>query len=148
MPVFSGPHRGSQKEKQQLWIQTVLTFTTDELVSPWAFYVTSPYSSIIFVNKRVILILLPTLIFGGLIYLFVFYLFTIIFKDFIYLFMIDTEGVLGRDTGRGSIQGARHRTRSWDSIPGLDPGTTGSRPGPKAGAKPLSHPGIPYLFVF
>ena len=26
---------------------------------------------------------------------------------------------------------------------GLDPGTPGSRPGPKAGAKPLSHPGIP-----
>ena len=26
---------------------------------------------------------------------------------------------------------------------GLDPGTPGSRSGPKAGAKPLSHPGIP-----
>ena len=26
---------------------------------------------------------------------------------------------------------------------GLDPGTPGSRPEPKAGAKPLSHPGIP-----
>ena len=26
---------------------------------------------------------------------------------------------------------------------GLDPGTPGSRLGPKAGAKPLSHPGIP-----
>ena len=26
---------------------------------------------------------------------------------------------------------------------GLDPGTPGSYPGPKAGAKPLSHPGIP-----
>ena len=25
---------------------------------------------------------------------------------------------------------------------GLDPGSPGSRPGPKAGAKPLSHPGI------
>ena len=28
---------------------------------------------------------------------------------------------------------------------GLDPGTPGSRPGPKAGAKPLSHPGIPWI---
>ena len=27
---------------------------------------------------------------------------------------------------------------------GLDPGTPGSRPGPKAGAKPLNHPGIPW----
>ena len=30
---------------------------------------------------------------------------------------------------------------------GLDPGSPGSRPGPKAGAKPLRHPGIP-LYVF
>ena len=27
---------------------------------------------------------------------------------------------------------------------GLDPGSPGSCPGPKAGTKPLSHPGIPY----
>ena len=26
---------------------------------------------------------------------------------------------------------------------GLDPGSPGSRPGPKAGTKPLHHPGIP-----
>ena len=38
-----------------------------------------------------------------------------------------------------SMQGAR----KWDSILGFDPGTPGSRPGLKAGAKPLSHPGIP-----
>ena len=30
---------------------------------------------------------------------------------------------------------------------GLDPGTSGSRPEPKAGAKPLSHhPGIPVIY--
>ena len=28
---------------------------------------------------------------------------------------------------------------------GFDPGSPGSRPGPKAGAKPLRHPGIPSL---
>ena len=28
---------------------------------------------------------------------------------------------------------------------GLDPGSPGSRPGPKAGAKPLHHPGIPTI---
>ena len=27
---------------------------------------------------------------------------------------------------------------------GFNPRSPGSRPGPKAGAKPLSHPGIPY----
>ena len=31
---------------------------------------------------------------------------------------------------------------------GLNPGTLGSHPGPKAGAKPLSHPGIPSLINF
>ena len=31
---------------------------------------------------------------------------------------------------------------------GLDPGTPGSCPGPKAGAKPLRHPGIPDSFIF
>ena len=31
---------------------------------------------------------------------------------------------------------------------GLDPGTPGSRPGPKASAKPLSHPGDPPDITF
>ena len=30
---------------------------------------------------------------------------------------------------------------------GFDPESPGSRPGPKAGAKPLHHPGIPVLLV-
>ncbi|CAD7675208.1 unnamed protein product [Nyctereutes procyonoides] len=30
---------------------------------------------------------------------------------------------------------------------GFDPGSPGSRPGPKAGAKPLRHPGIPVFFL-
>ena len=31
---------------------------------------------------------------------------------------------------------------------GFDPGSPGSRPGPKAGAKPLRHPGIPKVIYF
>ena len=31
---------------------------------------------------------------------------------------------------------------------GIDPGSPGSRPGPKAGAKPLRHPGIPWLCYY
>ena len=31
---------------------------------------------------------------------------------------------------------------------GFDPGSPGSRPGPKAGAKPLRHPGIPENYFF
>ena len=42
----------------------------------------------------------------------------------------------------------RHRQREkqapcGEPDVGLDPGTPGSIPGPKAGTKPLSHPGIP-----
>ena len=51
---------------------------------------------------------------------------------------------------------AKERQRHWQremQAPcrkpdvGLDPGTPGSRPGPKAGAQPLSHPGVPVLFL-
>ena len=31
---------------------------------------------------------------------------------------------------------------------GFDPGSPGSRPGPKAGAKPLRHPGIPIFLIY
>ena len=58
--------------------------------------------------------------------------------------MIDTERERARQ---------RHRQREkqapcWEPNMGLSPGTPGLRPGPKAGAKPLSHPGIPRPVVF
>ena len=33
----------------------------------------------------------------------------------------------------------------WEPDVGFNPGSPGSRPGPKAGAKLLRHPGIPYF---
>ena len=47
----------------------------------------------------------------------------------------------------------RHRQREkqapcQEPDVGLDPGTPGSCPGPKAGAKLLNHPGIPYFALF
>ena len=47
----------------------------------------------------------------------------------------------------------RHRQREKqapcrESDVGFDPESPGSRPGPKAGAKPLHHPGIPVSFFF
>ena len=66
----------------------------------------------------------------------------VFFERFIYLFMIDILRERGRDTGEGeagSTLGARCRT---------DPRTPGSCPGPKAGTKLLSHPGIPSYFFF
>ena len=57
-----------------------------------------------------------------------------------------------RDTER-ERQRQRHRQREKEAPcrepdVGLDPRSPGSRPGLKAGAKPLSHPGIPLLFYF
>ena len=47
----------------------------------------------------------------------------------------------------------RHRQREKQAPcrepdAGLDPGSPGLRPGPKAGAKPLRHPGIPINKIF
>ena len=50
-----------------------------------------------------------------------------------------------RDTGAGGQrhrQGEKQAPRREPDM-GLDPATPGSRPGLKAGAKPLSHPGVP-----
>ena len=55
-----------------------------------------------------------------------------------YLFMIVTERERGRAQAEGEA-GSMHR----EPDVGFDPGSPGSRPGPKAGAKPLRHPGIP-----
>ena len=52
--------------------------------------------------------------------------------------MRDTHRERGRDTGSGR-SGSMHR----EPDVGFDPGSPGSRSGPKAGAKPLRHPGIP-----
>ena len=54
-----------------------------------------------------------------------------------YLFMIVTEREA--ETQAEGEAGSLHR----EPDVGLDPGSPGSRPGPKAGAKPLRHPGIP-----
>ena len=53
----------------------------------------------------------------------------------------------------GDRKRQRHRQRQKQTPHrepdvGLDPGTPGSCPGPKAGAQPLSHPGVPGLMMF
>ena len=50
-----------------------------------------------------------------------------------------------RDTERASKRQREKQAPLREPDVGLDPGTPGSCPGPKAGAKPLSHPGIPRL---
>ena len=53
-----------------------------------------------------------------------------------------------RQRERERERGQRHRQREkqapyWEPVMGLNPRSPGSCPGPKAGAKLLSHPGIP-----
>ena len=59
-----------------------------------------------------------------------------------YLFMIVTERERKREaeTQAGSMH--------WEPDVGFDPGFPGSRPGPKAGTKPLPLPGIPASIIF
>ena len=55
-----------------------------------------------------------------------------------YLFMRDREAETQAEGEAGSMG------REPDM--GFDPGSPGSCPGPKAGAKPLHHPGIPLWY--
>ena len=58
--------------------------------------------------------------------------------------MIVTEREREAETQAEGEAGSMHR----EPDVGLDPGSPGSRPGPKAGAKPLRHPGIPGYSIF
>ena len=70
--------------------------------------------------------------------------FGVFFFNF-FLFMIVTEREREREaeTQAEGEAGSMH----WEPDVGFDPGSPGSRPGPKAGAKPLRHPGIPHFFI-
>ena len=48
-----------------------------------------------------------------------------------------------RDRERGRDTNREKQAPCWEPDAGLDSGTPGSRLGPKASAKPLSHPGNP-----
>ena len=62
------------------------------------------------------------------------YIYLFFFNFYLFMIVTQRERERGRDTGRG---------RSRLHAPGFDPRSPGSRPGPKSGAKPLRHPGIP-----
>ena len=64
------------------------------------------------------------------------------FLRFIYLLMRERE----RERQRHRQREKQAPCREPDV--GFDPGTPGSLLGPKAGTKPLSHPGIPCLCIF
>ena len=54
-----------------------------------------------------------------------------------------------RERVRQAETQAEREAGSMEPNAGLDPGTPGPCPGPKAGAEPLSHPGIPLqMFLY
>ena len=55
------------------------------------------------------------------------------------MIVTETEREREAETQAEGEAGSMHR----EPDVGFDPGSTGSHPGPKAGAKPLRHPGIP-----
>ena len=71
----------------------------------------------------------------------------VFFKFFFYLFIYDSHREREREreaeTQAEGEAGSMHRKPDV----GFDPGSPRSRPGPKAGGKPLRHPGIPALIL-
>ena len=64
-------------------------------------------------------------------------------KKFLFIYDSHTEREREAETQAEGEAGSMHREPDL----GLDPESPGSRPGPKAGAKPLRHPGIPAFAV-
>ena len=69
-------------------------------------------------------------------------LFLKLLKKFLFIYDSHREREREAETQAEGEAGSMHR----EPDVGLDPGSPGLRPGPKAGAKPLRHPGIPYFF--
>ena len=69
-------------------------------------------------------------------------LFFLIFFIIIILFIYDSHTQREAETQAEGEAGSMHR----EPDVGFDPGSPGSRPRPKAGTKPLRHPGIPFIF--
>ena len=59
-----------------------------------------------------------------------------------YLFIYDSHREREAETQAEGEAGSMHWD-DWEPDVGFDPGSPGSRPGPKVGTKPLRHPGIP-----
>ena len=68
------------------------------------------------------------------------------FFNFLFIYDSHTQREREREaeTQAEGEAGSMHR----EPDVGFNPGSPGSRPGPKAGAKPLRHPGIPSETIF
>ena len=69
------------------------------------------------------------------------FFFFFFFFNFLFIYDSHRERESAAETQAEGEAGSKHR----EPDVGFDPGSPGSRPGPKAGAKPLRHPGIPMV---
>ena len=63
-----------------------------------------------------------------------------------YLFIYEREGERERERERQRQREKQAPCKEPDV--GLDPGSPGSRPEPKADTQPLSHPGAPHMSIY
>ena len=68
--------------------------------------------------------------------------------NFIFLFFEGFIFLFERERERQRHRQKEKQAPCREPDVGLDPGTPGSCPGPKAGTQPLSHPGIPHIKTF
>ena len=62
---------------------------------------------------------------------------------FNFLFIYDSHRERESERGAETLAEGEAGSIHLEADVGFDPGSPGSRPGPKAGAKPLRHPGFP-----
>ena len=68
------------------------------------------------------------------------------FVSFFLIFIYDSHREREREREAETQAEGEAGSMPWEHDVGFDPGSPGSRPGLKAGAKPLRHPGIHFCF--
>ena len=64
------------------------------------------------------------------------------------LFIYDSQREREREREAETQAEGEAGSMQWEPDVGFDPRSPGSRPGPKTGAKPLRHPGIPEEYSY
>ena len=75
------------------------------------------------------------------------FLLLLCFKDYLFIYLFKTEREREREREKQKHRQKEKQAPCKEPDMGLDPRSPGLGPGPKAGAKPLSLPGIPSVML-